>query len=344
MHVGRIPELLARRIEGPVARWLVGGDVHLEGRRKRAERVDLTQQLRGQVAGRHQSPEQCGRRGIGGHDPGAKFAPVDRAHALRTAGVHQHLGHRCLGGDLHAKAGSRARDRRGDAAHTAAHEPPTARPLVLAHEVMHEHVCRAGGLRAREGADRGVVREQALDRVVLEPGRQIVVGTLGQQVEHPVGTIADRAMTPQQGGALLEATPAAHRVDRCLEQQLPHDDCGLLEITRELRIDFRVVTREAREFGLGLVDVVTEDDVVVGAQGAEQIVGRQYLQPERVQFQIPDDPWMQQAHHIGKSRGAKSRAELLGHGGATHDLAAFQNEGLQTRLGEVGAADEPVVS
>src|SRR5207248_4043093 len=86
--------------------------------------------------------------------------------------------------------------------------------------------------------------------------------------------------------------------------------------------------------GLGLLEVVTEDDVLVGAQGAEQIVGRQYLQPERVQFQIPDDPWMQQAHHVGKPGGAKSRAELLGHGGATHDLAAFQNEGLQTRPGE----------
>src|SRR2546430_7867309 len=52
-----------------------------------------------------------------------------------------------------------------------------------------------------------------------EPGRQIVVGTLGQQVDHPVGAIADGAMTPQQRGALLEPTPAAHRVDRCLEQR-----------------------------------------------------------------------------------------------------------------------------
>src|SRR5260370_6248131 len=53
---------------------------------------------------------------------------------------------------------------------------------------------------------------------------------------------------------------------------------------------------------------------------------------------------MQQTHHIGKSGCAEPRAELLGDGGATHDLAAFQYQGLQTRLGEVGATDEPVVS
>src|SRR2546430_11601601 len=159
-----------------------------------------------------------------------------------------------------------------------------------------------------------------------EPGRQIVVGTLGQQVDHPVGAIADGAMTPQQRGALLEPTPAAHRVDRCLEQQLPHDHRGLLEITRELRINFRVVTREAREFGLGLVDVVTEDDVLVGAEGTEQIVGRQYLQPKGAQLQIPYDPWMQQTHHIGKSGGAKSRAELLGHGRSEEHTSELQSQ------------------
>src|SRR5580704_13286035 len=53
---------------------------------------------------------------------------------------------------------------------------------------------------------------------------------------------------------------------------------------------------------------------------------------------------MQQTHHIGKSGCAESRAELLGDRGATHDLAPFQYQGLQTRLGEVGATDEPVVS
>ena len=196
VHVRRIPELLPRGIEGPIARRLVGGDVHLEGRRKRAERIDLTQQIRRQVSGRDQPPEQRGRRGIGGHDPGVEFAPVDRAHALRTACVHQHLRHRRLRDDLHARASSTARDRCRDTAHTAAHKTPTARPLMLAHQVMHEHVCRAGGLRAGKGADRGVVREQAFDRVVLEPGRQIVVSTLSQQVDHPIRTIANRAMTP----------------------------------------------------------------------------------------------------------------------------------------------------
>jgi len=40
------------------------------------------------------------------------------------------------------------------------------------------------------------------------------------------------------------------------------------------------VTRESRKFSLGFLDVVTEDDVVVGAEGTEQIIGRQYFQPK----------------------------------------------------------------
>src|SRR2546429_7252679 len=57
-----------------------------------------------------------------------------------------------------------------------------------------------------------------------------------------VGAIADRAMTPQQRGALLEPTPAAHRVDRCLEQQLPHDHRSE-EHTSELQSRLHLVCR-----------------------------------------------------------------------------------------------------
>ena len=135
--------------------------------------------------------------------PSAVRTPVARPSA------HQHLRHRRLRHDLHAEARAGARDRRRDGAHAAAHEAPAAGPLMLAHQVVHDHVRRAGGLRSCESPDRGVIREHALDDVVLEPGRQIVVGALRQQVDHPVGAIADRAMPPQQRGTPAEARPAA---------------------------------------------------------------------------------------------------------------------------------------
>ena len=92
---------------------------------------------------------------------------------------------------------------------------------------------------------------------------------------------------------LPEGAPVApHRINRRLEQQLPHHGRGLLQITRELRVDLGIVTREARELRLGLIDVITEEDVIVATERAEQIVGRQYFQTQRVQFQLPDDPWV----------------------------------------------------
>jgi len=104
---------------------------------------------------------------------------------------------------------------------------------MLAHQVMHEHVCRAGDFGPAKVPIERSTRE-AFDRVVLEPGRQIVVRTLSQQVDHPIRTIANRAMTPEQGGTLLKPLQLRRTGSTgVFGRQLPHD-AATLEITREL--------------------------------------------------------------------------------------------------------------
>ena len=142
-----------------------------------------------------------------------------------------------------------------------------------------------------------------------------------------------------------KAAPLApHRVHRRLEQQSPHHRRRFLQIARKLRVDLRIAAREARKLGLGLLQVIAEDDVVIPAERTEQIVRRQHLEAERLQLQIADDPRMQQAHHVGEARGAKTGREFLGDRRAPEDLAPLEHQRLQPRPGEIRPADEPVVA
>src|SRR5262249_59794331 len=129
-----------------------------------------------------------------------------------------------------------------------------------------------------KGPGAGLVRERALARVMLNPRRKVVGGALRQKIAHAVGAVADRPMPPQERSTALETRPvAADRIHRRLEQELPHDRGRLLEIPNELRIDLGVVTREARELRLGLLQVIAVEDVVVTAERAEQVIRPQDL-------------------------------------------------------------------
>src|SRR5262249_23296256 len=152
----------------------------------------------------------------------------------------------------------------------------------------------------------------ALDRVVLEPRGEVVVGALRQKIDHAIRTVADRAVPPQQGGTALETRPAAaDRIHRRLKQELPDYRGRLLEIPYELRVDVGVMTREARELRLGFLQISAVEDVVVAAERTEKVVGRQHLKTERVELQIADDARVQETHEVGKARSAKARGEFL---------------------------------
>ena len=100
---------------------------------------------------------------------------------------------------------------------------------------------------------------------------------------------------------------------------------------------------EARELFLRLLHIVRQNDVVVIIERAEEIVGGQDLEAELRELELADHLRVQQAHDVGEDREGEARHDLLGHGGAADDVAALEDERLQPRLGEVGAADQAVV-
>ncbi len=345
MHVGRIVEPGLRLVESAVARRRLGRDVDLERRREGAEAGDVGEELGREVTGCDELLEERLAVGIGDHCLRREDAAVACAHARRPSVFDDDLGDRRVGHDIETEAFSRGGNRLGDRAHAAFDEAPAAGALMLAHDVMHDDIGRARRFRAGEGADRGVVGEDRLDRVGFEPRRQELVGALGHQIDDAINFAADMAMAPEQGSGRFERFPIPlARIDRRLEEQFADDVGGLLEIGVEGGVDLGVVAREAGELSLGLLHVVAEDDVVAVIERTEEIVGRQHLEAEFAQLELGDDARVQQAHDIGEDRRAKARGDLLGHRGAADDGAPFENQGLQPGLCKIGAADEAVVS
>ena len=154
-----------------------------------------------------------------------------------------------------------------------------------------------------------------------------------------------RRCAPHQRRGLLEGAPASrHRVHRRLEEQPPHHVRGLLEVARELRVDVRIVAREARELFLRLLHVIAEEDVVIASERTEQVIGRKHREAVGGQLEVADDARVQQAHDVGEARGPEARHELLRDGRAPEDLAPLEHQHLQARLRKVGPAHESVVA
>ena len=53
---------------------------------------------------------------------------------------------------------------------------------------------------------------------------------------------------------------------------------------------------------------------------------------------------MQQTHHIGKHRETEAVEHLLGDGGTADHMTAFQDQGFEPRLRQLGAAHQAVVT
>ena len=252
VDIGRVVEAGLGRVEGRVLRRAVAGDVDLERGREGAEAAQVAQIFLGQLL----RVDQTRHQGLGvevGDDQRRQVLLAGFGDdAGGTALAHQHLGDRAVGLDLQPEAGAGLGDRLGDRAHAALDEAPAAGTLVLAHQVVQQHIGGARGLGAGEGADRGVVGEHRLDHVALEPLRQVVVGGLGEQVDDAVELGADLAVLPGDLGRLLQVRPvAAGRVDRRLEQKRADDLERFLQIGVEGGVGLGILPGEAGEVGLG---------------------------------------------------------------------------------------------
>src|SRR5258706_362683 len=62
------------------------------------------------------------------------------------------------------------------------------------------------------------------------------------------------------------------------------------------------------------------------------------------EFQVRNDPWVEQADGIGRDRITETRIKFLGHGGTAHHLAALDHFYAQPGPREVSRASEAVVA
>jgi hypothetical protein len=148
-------------------------------------------------------------------------------------------------------------ERLRDGAHAAFDEAPAAGALMLAHQMMHDHIGRPRRLRPGKGADRSVIGEHRHDPVVLEPFLQEIVGRHGQEIDDAIHVPADPAIAPQKARGVAERSPVAlGGVERGLPQELPHDARRLAQIRVEGRVDLGIGLGEFCEAGLGLGHVV----------------------------------------------------------------------------------------
>ena len=238
----------------------------------------------------------------------------------------------------------RPRDRLADAAHPAPDEPPAAGALVLAHQVVEEHVGGTRRPRPREGADRAVVGEDRLELVRLEVPVQEVADALGHEVDEPEELVAELPELPEEPDHLLDVgRPPGHRVRRSLPQELAHELGRVVEERLEHRIGLGVLPRELGDLGARLLGVVPVDEVPSVREGHEQVIGRQDLIAELPQLELLDDLGLEQTHDVRGGRHAVSGPDLLGHAGPTQHAAALQDERPKPGPGEVRGADEPVV-
>ena len=90
----------------------------------------------------------------------------------------------------------------------------------------------------------------------------------------------------------------------------------------------------AAQLAHGLAVVVRAPQVVL-VERREGAVERQDLEAVARQLEVADDLRPQQAHHVAGDAEAEAREDLLGHGRATQDVAALQDQRLQAAAGKV---------
>ena len=350
MHVGRIVEIAENAIRPDLVEELplrrpFAGDVELECGREGPVGLDLAHHLGRQLLLAHEVEIEMLGIGVGGDHRRAINRPVGGDDTAGAAVRRLDLGDGAVGEDVDAMAAAIGGKRLGDGAHAALDEAPAARPLMLAHQVMHDHIGRARRLRSGKGADRSVIGEHRHDSVVLEPFLQEVVGRHGEQIDDAIKISADPAIPPQKARSIAECAPVAlGGIERRLPQQLPHDARRLAQISVEGGIDLGIAPREFCEAGLGLGHVVREHDIIRIRHRRHHVGAGQDLDPQRLEIEVADDPRVQQAHQIGKDGGAKAWRDLLCHRRAADDRAPLEHRHLATGARQIVGAHQPVVA
>ena len=219
------------------------------------ERANRGEEIRGQFACFQELQESDLGIGVRGHHAGANLLSTGQRHTGRAAVLGEDFRHARAGANLHAHGARRRRHRLGDAAHASAHESPQAAFAAhAAHDMMEQHVGRAGRVRAALGADHAVGGQRHLQGLRLKPRVEKILHALREdvQVAHQFfrGHLHHAAA---QAGELLPVGESAPRDVRwSLKQQRFDEARQAVDILFVVRVALGVARGELADLLAGL--------------------------------------------------------------------------------------------
>jgi|SRR6266404_1892342 len=119
----------------------------------------------------------------------------------------------------------------------------------------------------------------------------------------------------------------------------------MLEGFRQFRIFCGVFGGETCDAtgGFGVI-VIEEERFAIGRGSKDARVGMQHVTLISLELHICGDVSAQRTDGVRESGCAKAGMEFFGNGAAADELAALENEGLETAFGEIEGGDERVVT
>eukprot|EP00053_Salpingoeca_punica_P005848 m.56912 g.56912 ORF g.56912 m.56912 type:complete len:677 (+) comp13422_c0_seq2:93-2123(+) len=350
---------------------LVHGQVDLEGAARVVGEAHVVLEVARQRAGlflvarvpaqpRHQLQERVVRRRPAHHHLGVEHRPIRHLHARGLGLLLPLLVHDFLDGgidlQLCARLARRGRNGRGDCAHAALHIGPHALAArSLAHDVVQQHIGRAGVRRAAHGADDGVGRQRRLENLALKPPVQHVRGRRSEELVEGHKRLPVLEGGPEELVDLLEGAQALReRADKevwrgTIEERLD-DGAGLVEELLVARVSLCVLLGELGD-GAEVVGLVCAEDQALAAVRSVDVrwreggrAARQVLEAVADELEVLDDLRPQQAGQVRGARELEAGHHLLGHRRAAEHVPPLQHKDVQAGLGHVCRRDERVVA
>src|SRR6266704_2111925 len=127
--------------------------------------------------------------------------------------------------------------------------------------------------------------------------------------------------------------------------ELVEDSREMIESVREFNVFDGILGGNTRNTASGLGVIVPEEKrVAIGCGGKYARAGIEYFAIEFFNLHVARDLYAKRAEGMGECGSFEAGIKFLGDGAATDHFAAFEDEWLETTLGEIEGGDESVVA
>ena len=325
----------------------LGSDVDLERGALVADPVHRGHELCGKLSRTQQAAKGHASVGVAGDDGRAILVAAGEGDARDATGPRQDAADLGVTADVHAEIAGGLPQRLSEAAHAPADITPHATLASRrAHDVMKEHVARAGHRGARHGADDGVGGQGRLELVGLEPAIEQSARGSGEDVDGVGGSRAETAERSAEGHERPEVAHAGpqnvrrRRRDRRLDEGRHPIEHGFVR-----REACGVARAELRDLAAVEVGIRPEQErATVEKRRERRRLAGEHLEPVLGEAQVAHDLFAKEAVDVGGRRDAEAGEGLLGHAGPADQVATLEYEDTQPGPGEVARRHQAVVA